>query len=561
MRVYEAVGAMFDAAGIEAVFGLMGDGNLRFVSHLQKYDDITFYAARHENTAVAMAHGYARSTGRAGICTLTQGPGLTNGMTALAAAVKARIPMVLVTGDTPAAVPEHIQAADLEGLIRRVGAGYQPLEKPERIWSALDLAIHRARRERRPIGLTIPTDWQETAVGEMPDRLVHADEVPLEPVAEALEAAVELIAYHTESNGWPLIVAGQGAVFSGAEEVLQKLADDIGALLATTVQGKGLFARHPYHIGIAGSFASDSGSECFPRADLVLAFGASLNYWTTAGGELFPEKAHIIHCDDDAGAIGAHAGVTLGLHGDARVTAERLRTALRKRGIRQRVGFRSEVAAESIDAYNTHALITDGSSAESVDPRTLTVELDRLLPRERSVAVDGGHFTGFPTMRLRVPDPAGFCFAVNFGAVGLGLGSAMGTAVGRPERLAVATLGDGGALMTLGDIETAVRHGLRLLVVIYNDGAYGAELHHLDLLQMASNQAVFGYTDFAACAKTLGARGITVKSVKDLAALEAWLDAPDGVCVVDARVARHVRARWLEHAVRPQMLARAGWKD
>ena len=120
----------------------------------------------------------------------------------------------------------------------------------------------------------------------------------------------------------------------------------------------------------------------------------------------------------------------------------------------------------------------DESDGQAVDPRALTIALDDLLPEQRTVAVDSGNFMGYPSMYLSVPDADGFCFTQAYQSVGLGLGSAIGAAIARPDRLTVAALGDGGALMGISELETAVRLGLPMLIVVYDDEAYGAEVHH-----------------------------------------------------------------------------------
>ena len=185
-----------------------------------------------------------------------------------------------------------------------------------------------------------------------------------------------------------------------------------------------------------------------------------------------------------------------------------------------------------------------------MDPRTLSIALDTLLPPERTVAVDSGHFMGFPPMYLRVPDPAGFVFTQAFQSIGLGLASGMGAAIARPDRLTVACLGDGGALMALPELETLARLRLPMLVVIYNDAAYGAEVHHFRPHGHPVELVQFPDTDFAALAEAAGARGLTVRGEEDLAAIEPWLAERDGPLVVDAKITPDFCAEWLEEAFR-----------
>ncbi|MFB6240287.1 MAG: thiamine pyrophosphate-dependent enzyme, partial [Gemmatimonadota bacterium] len=190
----------------------------------------------------------------------------------------------------------------------------------------------------------------------------------------------------------------------------------------------------------------------------------------------------------------------------------------------------------------------DRSTEETVDPRTLSIALDELLPAERTLAVDSGHFMGWPAMYLDVPDPEGFVFNQSYQSVGLGLGAAIGAGVARPDRLTVAALGDGGAFMALGELDTAVRLELPLLAVVYNDSAYGAEVHHFGPRGDPVDIVRFPDADFAAYGRAAGAEGVTVRSTEDLEPVAEWADAPDGPMVVDARVTPDVVAEWLEDA-------------
>jgi len=180
----------------------------------------------------------------------------------------------------------------------------------------------------------------------------------------------------------------------------------------------------------------------------------------------------------------------------------------------------------------------------------VSIALDDLLPAQRTVVVDSGAFMGWPSMYLRVPDAAGFVFPQAFQCVGLALGNAIGAAIARPDRLTVAALGDGGALMSLPELETLGRLGLPLLVVIYDDAAYGAEVHHFAPMGEAVDLAQFPDTDFAALARAVGCHGLTARSLDDLGALREWLAAPDRPFVLDAKVDPAICGAWLEEAFR-----------
>jgi thiamine pyrophosphate-dependent acetolactate synthase large subunit-like protein len=346
----------------------------------------------------------------------------------------------------------------------------------------------------------------------------------------------------------PAIIAGRGAVLAGAREPLRRLGELTGAVLATSAVANGLFAGDPYDVGIAGGFSSPLAARLLSEADAVIAFGAALNQWTTRHGTLIAPDAKVVQVDLDEEAIGAHRRVDVGAVGDAAATAEALANALEGRGASER---RNAALAEDIRDFRWRNEPYEESTArDALDPRTLTIVLDDLLPPERTVVVDSGHFMGWPSMYLRVPDPAGFVFPQAFQCVGLGLGNAIGAALARPDRLTVAALGDGGALMALPELETLGRLGLPMLVVIYDDAAYGAEVHHFRPLGQAVDLAQFPATDFAALAEAAGCQGVTASTVDDLAAVRDWVGRRDRPLVLDAKIDPDICAEWLEEAFR-----------
>jgi thiamine pyrophosphate-dependent acetolactate synthase large subunit-like protein len=375
------------------------------------------------------------------------------------------------------------------------------------------------------------------------------DSPTLEPPRPS-DRSVVRIADLLEGASRPAIIAGRGAALSGAREALEALADRVGAILATSAMGHGLFAGYPYNVGIAGGFSSSLALELLSQADTVLAFGASLNHWTVRHGRLFSPEARVAQVDLDGEMIGALHRVDVGVVGDAAATAWAILDELERRSI-DKEGFRSEALAREIARGRPRdEPYEDQGTAEYVDPRTLSIALDDLLPTERTVATDSGHFLGYPSMYLAVPDHRGFVFPNAFQSVGLGLASGIGAAVARPDRLCVAAVGDGGALMALGELETAARYHLPMLIVVYNDAAYGAEVHHFGPEGQPVDIARFPGTDFAALARAAGAEGVTVRNEGDLAPVEYWLERRDGPLVVDAKVNPDVRAEWLEEAFR-----------
>src|SRR5918998_6258713 len=545
MQVSKAIGRALADRGVDVFFGLVGSGNFAVLNGLRAAG-AAFYSSRHEGGAVTMADGYARACGRVGVVSVHQGPGFTNTLTGLTEAAKVRTPLLLLAADIPATTLWSNFKIDQAALARHVGAIAERVRGAETAAADVTRALRRARVERRPVVLNVPIDVVEKHHSDGTPNIPYWP--PLEPPRPS-ERSVTEVADLLSSSSRPAIVAGRGAALSEAREALEALGDRVGAVLATSAMGHGLFAGNPFSIGIAGGFSSSLAVQLLGRADVVLAFGASLNHWTVRHGELFSPEAQVVQVDLEEEAIGRLHRVEVGVVGDAAGAARALVEELERRGVRGK-GFRSDGLEREISAGRARdEPYEDLGTDDYIDPRTLTVALDDLLPPERTVCTDSGHFLGYPSMYLEVPDQKGFVFPNAFQAVGLGLASGIGAAVARPDRLSVAAIGDGGALMALGELETAARYRLPMLVVIYNDAAYGAEVHHFGPMGQPTEPARFPETDFAALARAAGAEGVTVRDKGHLAPVQHWLERREGPLVIDAKVNPEVRAEWLEEAV------------
>ena len=546
MRVSEAIGRTLAERGVEVCFGLAGSGNFAVLNALHSAG-VGFYSSRHECGAVAMADGYARASGKIAVASVHQGPGFTNTLTGLTEAAKCRTPLLVLAADVPSSTLWSNFKIEQGILAETVGAVTERVRGPETAAADTARALRRARIERRPVVLNIPINLVDASCDG--GSSVVPDWPALEPPRPSDRSVVE-VADLLEGASHPAIVAGRGAAMSGAREALEALADRVGAILATSAMAHGLFADHPYGVGIAGGFSSSLALKLLAQADVILAFGASLNHWTMRHGRLISPEARVAQVDLDGEMIGALHRVDVGVVGDATATARAVAVELERRGI-EKEGFHDEaLAGEIARGRSRDEPYEDQGTAEHVDPRTLSIALDDLLPTERTVATDSGHFLGYPSMYLSVPDHKGFVFPNAFQSVGLGLASGIGAAVARPDRLCVAAVGDGGALMSLGELETAARYRLPMLVVVYNDSAYGAEVHHFGPEGQPVNIARFPDTDFAALARAAGAEGVAVRKEADLAPVAGWLERRDGLLVVDAKVNPEVRAEWLEEAFR-----------
>jgi thiamine pyrophosphate-dependent acetolactate synthase large subunit-like protein len=543
MKVVDVVARCLHDAGVETFFGVVGSGNFTFTTSLHARG-ARFVAARHENGAICMADAHARVSGQLGCVSVHQGPGFTNAITGLTEAAKARTPLILVAADTPAGETRSNFFVEQARIAEAVGAVPVRVNRARSAYADTTKAI-RTALGRRAVVLNLPLD----VIGE-------EAEWPQEPFAAGVPAApapspqaLDEVVAAIERAERPVIVAGRGAVLSDAREPLERLGAKIGAPLATSAMGHGLFNGHPFALGISGGFASPLAQEVIGASDLILAFGARLTRWTTGNGALVAPGATVVQVDVDDSGFGDRADVTV--IGDARHTAAMLGALLEHRGVEGNGRLDDDLRATIAARRWRDEPYDDASSDQHIDPRTLSIALDDLLPEERTVVVDSGHFMGFPAMYLAIPDPPGFVFTQSFQSIGLGLANAVGAALARPDRLTVAALGDGGAMMGLQELETAARLRLPILFVLYDDAAYGAEVHHFRPMGHPVETVQFPDADFAAIARGAGCEGITVRTLDDLAPIEDWLRRrPDRPLLVDAKVDPDVVAEWLEEAFR-----------
>jgi thiamine pyrophosphate-dependent acetolactate synthase large subunit-like protein len=535
----ELVGATLAELGVGHAFGVVGSGNF-VVTNALRAAGVPYVAARHEGGAATMADAYARMSGRPAVVTTHQGCGLTNALTGITEAAKSRTPLLVLTADTPGSAVRNNFRIDQDAAVAAVGAVPERLHSPASAVADTTRAYRTAVHERRTVVLSMPLDVQAAPAEPGP----LAPPVAPAPVRPAPDAVAELAGLLAAARR-PVFIAGRGARAAGPE--LARLADAAGALLATSAVASGLFAGNPWSLGISGGFASPLAAELIGAADLVVGWGCALNQWTTRHGRLLGATTRIVQVDVESAALGAHRPVHLGVLGDSAQTARDVLAALDS----TRTGYRGGEVRERIarEVRWRDVPYPDESTPDRIDPRTLSRLLDDILPADRIVSVDSGNFMGYPSAYLAVPDEYGFCFTQAYQSIGLGLATATGAALARPDRLPVAALGDGGALMSIAELDTVVRLGLPMLVVVYNDEAYGAEVHHFT--GQDHGAVVFPETDIAEIGAGFGAAAATVRTPDDLDAVSAWLDGPrERPLVVDAKITSDGGSWWLAEAFR-----------
>jgi len=520
-----ALGALA-AEGITRLFGVIGEGNAHLIDRSNDAD-VRFTQARHEQAAVSMADGYARTTRGVAACTLTHGPGVTNGATGIAAAHRDGIPLVVLVGDTGREGREtSLQYLDHETFAGPITAATARAEAVETLPETLARAFDRARLRSAPVVVELPAEVQEGPAPDEPYRPVDRPRQAIRPDPDRLADAADLLA----AADRPAILAGGGAVRADCGDRVARLAERLGAPIATTYFGRELLPEsHPMVSGIGGTFMTPANDDLLWDADALLALGARLSGKTTRYGELYDDAA-VIQVDVDREAIGLHRPVDVGLLADAGAAAAALVERAddhpdRAQRVRAAIADAPDPAP---DGYTTG----DGT----IDPRELTAELAARVPDDAVITVDSGNNTGFPAAFHPLEAGGRMFVNGNFGTMGYALPAALGAAVGAPDRPVVCYTGDGAMLQVLQELETGVRLGLPVIVAVLNDRSYGIIRHRQNLEYGRETASSYDGPAFATVAEGVGARAATVREPVDLDVVTDYLGSDPGVpLVLDAR--------------------------
>lgn len=549
-------------------FGLMGNGNAHLIEHLG-HAGVTYTAVRHEAATVAAADAYTRVSGKLAIATTTYGAGFTNTMTALAEAALARTPMLVVVGDEPS-TGRRPWDVDEEMLSAAVGVRLMSLSVTN-VTSTVDRAVSYALRVRRPVVLAIPYDLV-TAPVDAPTPSPAASGIDLAdpamlaelsasvaavaPTATPAAPGVATPAAHRIESARdalrraerPVVIAGRGAHLAGVSHELGVLAETLGAPTATTALARSIFPNAAYDLGVTGGFGQLAAMGVIARADVAVVVGASLNQFTMRFGDLFGPGTTVIRIDSEEVAPPKtnHPITHILLQGDARTTLATLTDGLTP--VAPGTGWRTTIEGlepgGALRVRNTgpSELCADGL----LDPRRLAARLGELLPENRHVTTDGGHFIGWANMFWDVASPERHIMVgTAYQTIGLGFCTVPGVVAAAPDTTVVLSTGDGGGLMALADLETAIRTAQSQVIVVWNDGAYGAEIHLYGEMGLNKEPMLIPDVNFAGIAEALGAQSVIVRTLDDLVALEKWKAAgAKGTLLLDCRVSGTVVAEY-----------------
>jgi sulfoacetaldehyde acetyltransferase len=516
MTSSEAFVEQLVAEGVTDVFGIVGSAYMDALDIFPPAG-IRFVSVAHEQNAAHMADGYARATNRHGVCVAQNGPGITNFVTAIAAAYWAHSPVVAITPETGSTTMGlgGFQETNQLPIFSDITKFQAHVSRPDRIAELTHRAFTIAMAERGPVQINIPRDH---FYGEFDAHIAGPQRIERGPGgSESVGRAVDILS----AAKFPVILMGGGVIMSGSGESARALAEYLQAPVVTSYQHNDAFpASHPLMCGPLGYQGSKTAMRIIEQADAVLALGSRLGPFGTLRQydiDYWPENAQVVQVDADHRVLGLVKDVAVGIHGDAGAASAAILTGLRERG--DRVACLSSQSARVAEIESRRkdweAELDQLSSANGspIPPRRALRELEKAMPDTAMVTTDIGNICSVANSYLRFESPQSFFAAMQFGNCGYAFPTAMGAKIARPDRPAIAYVGDGAWGMSLTEVMTCVREEIPVTAVVFNNGQWGAEKkNQIDFYGNRYLGTNLDNASFAAIARAMGADGITVDS-------------------------------------------------
>ncbi len=524
----EALVEVLAANGVKHVFGIVGSA---FMDALDIFPaaGIQFVPVAHEQGAIHMADGYARASGRHGVCIAQNGPGVTNFVTGVAAAYWAHSPVVFITPESGSLGMGlgGFQETEQLPIFSKITKFQGHVNNPQRMAEIAARCFDRAMLEMGPAQLNIPRDYFYGAFDTQipqPIRIAHGA-----GDAQALDAAAALLA----DARFPVIVAGGGVIVAGATAESVRLAELLGAPVCNSYLHNDSFpANHPLWTGPLGYQGSKAAMKLIAEADVVLALGTRLGPFGTLpqhGLDYWPQQAKIIQVDVDPRMLGLVKPISVGIHGDARAAAAALLERLEHKqlaGQATRKERAARIAAEKaaweaeLDAW-THERdpfsVAVAKNSNHMHPRQMLRELEQAMPKNAMVSTDIGNICSVSNSYLRFEQPRSMFAAMSFGNCGYAFPVICGAKMAAPDRPAVAYVGDGAWGISFNELLTCVREKIGVTVVVFNNGQWGAEKkNHVDFYSQRFQGVNLDSPSWANVARAFGCEGVTVDRLEDV---------------------------------------------
>jgi len=546
MTPSEALVETLAANGVTEVFGIVGSAYMDALD-IFPAAGIRFIPVAHEQGAAHMADGYARASGRHGVCIAQNGPGITNFVTAIAAAYWAHSPVVFITPETGSMTTGlgGFQETEQLPIFSKITKYQGHVNNPKRMAEIAGRCFDRAMLEMGPAQLNIPRDYfygDIQAAISPPMRIGRGagDTAALDEAAALLAGAK-----------FPVILAGGGVIMAAANAETVSLAELLHAPVCNSYLHNDSFpASHPLWCGPLGYQGSKAAMQLIAQADVVLALGTRLGPFGTLpqyGMEYWPANARIIQVDADPRMLGLVKSISVGINGDARAAAAALVERLQGRELACSANRTERLARIQAEKAAWEKELTEwtherdpfslevAKDSKYMHPRQVLRELEKALPPHAMVATDIGNICSVANSYLRFEQPRSMFAAMSFGNCGYAFPVACGAKVAAPDRPAIAYVGDGAWGISLNELLTCAREKIGVTVVVFNNGQWGAEKkNHVDFYSRRFQAVNLTSPSWAGVARAFGCEGITVDRLADVGpALQAAVRAQaDGKCTV-----------------------------
>ena len=521
--------------GVEMVFGIPGGVMIPIYDALYGRKDLSNMLMRHEQGAAHAADGYARSTGRLGVCFATSGPGATNLVTGLATAYMDSVPVLAVTGQvrTTALGKDSFQEADITGITLPITKHNCLVKDVNDLPRVLAEAIHVARTGRPgPVLVDVPMDVALAEVDYEP--ITDVKMRSYSPQSQIDDASVNRAARLIAKADRPVLYAGGGVIASDATEELTQLSENTHILVATTLLGKGAIPEtHVHSLGMLGMHGTAYANHAVHNCDLLIAVGARFDDRVTGKLDEFAQKAKVIHIDIDPAELGKTVHVDVALVGDCKEILKRL---VKKVGPRKESQWNRQI----MQWRNEFPLQCPADGKELL-PQCVIARVWEKTKGEAIVVTDVGQHQMFTALHYRVTRPRAFLSSGGLGTMGYGFPAAIGAQVGNPDKTVVAVCGDGGFQMTLQELASAVEHKLPIKIVLLNNCCLGMVRQWQELFwnKRYSGVDISVQPDFKALADAYGAHGIRITEMSQVdEALDEAMQVDDRPVVMDFHTSR-----------------------
>ena len=525
--------------GVEAIFGFPGGATIDIHDHLDRAD-IRHYLVRHEQGAVHAADGYARVTGRVGVCLVTSGPGATNTVTGVATACMDSIPMVILCGQVPTHLigNDAFQEVDIVGITRPCTKHNYLVPSVESLARILKEAFHIARSGRPgPVLVDIPKNVQQATTEFKPGQKVTLNSYnpTVRPNAKQLRKVMALI----ETAQRPVIFAGGGVILSKGAEALTHLARTARIPVTMSLMGLGAFpGTDPLSLGMLGMHGTYRANMSTAQCDLLIGIGVRFDDRVTGKTDCFASQAEIVHIDIDPTSIRKNIPVSIPVVGDCKSSLEVLNRYLAEADLARLSAGRGPWL-EQIDAWRRKYQLAYTQETQ-IKPQYVVEKLYELTRGQAIITTEVGQNQMWAAQYYHFDHPGHFVTSGGLGTMGFGLPAAIGAQVAFPDALVVDVAGDGSIQMNIQELATAVQYNLPVKVVILNNGCLGMVRQWQELFYNKRYAATCmnHAPDFVKLAEAYGATGLRATRPDEVeAVLRRGLETP-GPVMMDFQVAR-----------------------